>query len=70
MSAIQKMRSFMMEDLGVTKEIDSPGRLVIPKEFRERLALQGAVELIVTPNGLLIRNPAYRLVKTDGVTAP
>lgn len=27
-----------MEDLGIIKEIDSLGRLVVPKEFRERLS--------------------------------
>jgi len=54
-----------MEDLGIIKGIDSLGRMVVPKEFRERLSLQGQVELVVTQNGLLIRNPSYRLVKIN-----
>ncbi len=54
-----------MEDLGIIKGIDSLGRMVVPKEFRERLSLQGQVELVVTQNGLLIRNPSYRLIKIN-----
>lgn len=52
-----------MKKIGITKEIDFAGRLQIPKEIRERLALKGAVELIVTEEGLLIRSNAYRLVQ-------
>ena len=47
----------MTEKIGVLKEIDSLGRLVIPKEMRETLKLERNVELIVTKEGILIRNP-------------
>ena len=53
----------MTEKIGVLKEIDSLGRLVIPKEMRETLKLERNVELIVTKERILIRNPQYILVK-------
>ena len=49
--------------VGITKEVDKLGRIVIPKEFRERLSLTETVELILTDKGVLIRNPEYELVK-------
>ncbi|MBR6726692.1 MAG: hypothetical protein IKM08_00730 [Clostridia bacterium] len=49
--------------LGIVKEIDNLGRIVIPKEFRDRLMLEKQVELVLTKDGMLIRNPEYELVK-------
>lgn len=46
---------------GIKKEIDNLGRLVIPKEMRELFNMNGEVELIVTTEGILLRNPKYRL---------
>lgn len=61
---------FMKKDVGIIKEIDRLGRIVIPKDLRERLALDNEVELVVTSEGILIRNPKYELVeiqnKKDG----
>lgn len=57
----------MKEIVGVIKEIDRLGRIVIPKEFRERLNLQGAVEVLITADGVLIRNSEYVLVKKEYV---
>ena len=54
-----------MKEIGVNKEIDALGRLVIPKEMRERFALEGTVELVVTEEGILGRNPQYVLVKKE-----
>ena len=59
------------ENIGVLKEIDRLGRIVIPKEMRDRLALGTTVEVTLTSDGVLIRNPAYKLVKIlppDGKT--
>ena len=53
----------MENQVGIIKEIDSLGRIVIPKEMRERLMLDKEVELVMTPHGLLIRNSLYQLVK-------
>ena len=49
--------------IGVIKEIDTLGRIVIPKEFRERLMLEKKVEIVLTKEGVLIRNPMYELIK-------
>ena len=54
-----------MENIGIIKEIDSLGRICIPKEIRERLELNKKVELSITPDGLLIKNPEYILVKNE-----
>lgn len=54
-----------MENIGIIREIDNLGRLCIPKEMRTLLGLKKEVELIVTPQGVLIRNPAYVLAKTS-----
>ena len=51
--------------VGITKEVDKLGRIVIPKEFRERLSLTETVELILTDKGVLVRNPEYELVKSE-----
>ena len=52
-----------MKKIGVIKEIDSLGRLQIPKEIRNRLGLGKRVELILTHDGLIVRSEEYRLVK-------
>ena len=51
--------------VGIVKEIDNLGRIVIPKEFRARVGLEDYVEIVATEFGVLIRNPKYKLVKTD-----
>ncbi|MBQ3064302.1 MAG: hypothetical protein IJC99_05845 [Clostridia bacterium] len=53
----------MKELVGITKEIDALGRLVIPKEFREALGLQKQVEIILTKNGVLVRSPKFQLTE-------
>jgi AbrB family looped-hinge helix DNA binding protein len=55
----------MNEKIGVNKEIDSLGRLVIPKEMRDLFGLERQVELVVTEAGVLVRNPQYTLVKKE-----
>ena len=54
-----------MNVVGITKEVDKLGRILIPKEFRERFGLNESVEIIATERGIMIRNPEYRLVKID-----
>ena len=51
------------KSVGVIKEIDKLGRIVIPKEMRERFLLGNLVEVTLTKEGVLIRNPEYMLVK-------
>ena len=52
-----------MELIGITKTMDNLGRLQIPKELRDLFGLHDKVELIVTSQGLLIRNSQYELKK-------
>ena len=52
-----------MEAIGIIKEFDALGRLVIPKDMRDRFSLDGKVELVVTEEGVLLRSPAYVLVR-------
>ena len=49
--------------VGVIKEFDNLSRLVIPKEMRDLYNFGKEVEVVTTPEGVLIRNPEYRLVK-------
>ncbi len=48
---------------GILKELDPLGRLCIPKEMRNMFHLEKDVEVIVTEEGLLIRNPKFILVE-------
>ena len=52
-----------MDKIGITKEIDNLGRLVIPKELRERYGFEKTVELVATEEGILLKSPSYMLVK-------
>ena len=55
----------MKNPVGIIKEIDKLGRIVIPKEMRERLNLTTEVEVLLTDEGVLIRNSEYILIKKD-----
>ena len=52
-----------MDQIGIIKQIDNPGRICIPKEIRDRFALTDKVEILLTPKGILICNPTYELSK-------
>ncbi len=54
-----------MENLGILKSFDDLGRLVIPKEMRDLFGFEKTVEIVVTTEGVLIRNPQYILVKKE-----
>ena len=51
------------EKIGIIKGFDKLGRIVIPKELRERFELSDNVEIVATPDGVLLKNPDYVLVK-------
>ena len=53
------------EKIGIIKEFDKLGRLVIPKDLRERYALDNKVEIVATKQGVLIKSPEYVLVKIE-----
>ena len=52
-----------MEIAGIVKEIDKLGRLCIPKEMRKLFNIESEVELLVTTEGILLKNPEFILVK-------
>lgn len=55
-----------MNKIGIIREIDNLGRVVIPKEWRDFYKLCGNIEIVPTTDGILIRNPKYILIeKTD-----
>ena len=54
-----------MERVGVKKEIDRLGRICIPKEMRKLFNLNDVVELQITKEGILLKNPEYVLVKKE-----
>lgn len=55
-----------MENLiGIIKEVDNLGRIVIPKELRERFGLNERVEIVATEFGILLRNSEYKLVRAN-----
>ena len=58
-----------MDKIGIIKEIDSLGRLQIPKEIRNRLGFTDTVELVVTKEGLLIKSTEYEFVKMGDRTS-
>lgn len=53
------------KQVGVIKEFDKLGRLVIPKDLRDRYALDNKVEIVATESGVLIRSPEYILIKKE-----
>ena len=55
----------MKNAIGITKEFDKLGRIVIPKDLRERFGLFREVEIVATEDGVLIKNPEYELVKIE-----
>ena len=54
-----------MKTVGVVKEIDKLGRICIPKEMRKLFGLEREVEVKLTPQGILITNPEYVLIRKD-----
>ena len=53
----------MKKSVGIIKEIDKLGRIVIPKEFRDRYGLTTDVEVIADEFGIVLRSPEYMLIK-------
>ena len=55
----------MKNTVGIIKEVDKLGRIVIPNEIRERFGLTESVEIVVTEFGIVIRSPKYKLIKEE-----
>ncbi len=54
-----------MDKIGILKKLDKLGRLVIPKEMRDRYQISEEVEIIATTEGILLRNSEYHLAKRE-----
>lgn len=52
-----------MEKIGIIKEFDKLGRIVIPKEIRNRYGLNKYVEIVITKEGILLKSPEYELAR-------
>ena len=59
-----------MDLIGVIKEIDRLGRIVIPKDLRDRYLFENKVEVVATKEGILIKNPEYRLERIKSADEP
>ena len=55
----------MKRVVGIIKEVDKLGRIVIPKDIRDRFGLMDRVEIIITEAGIVLRNPEYELIKIN-----
>ena len=55
----------MKNRVGIIREFDNLGRLVIPKEMRVLFNFEKEVEIVVTEEGVLLRNPKYKLVEVE-----
>jgi len=55
----------MDKKIGIIREFDNLGRLVVPKEMRVLFNFEKEVEIVVTESGVLLRNPKYKLVKIE-----
>ena len=54
-----------MSEIGIVKEFDKLGRIVIPKELRTRYGFVENVEIIATKEGILLKSPEYYLIKKE-----
>ena len=52
-----------MDKIGIVKEFDKLGRIVIPKELRERYGLTEGVEIVAMKEGILLKSQDYILVE-------
>ena len=55
----------MEKEVGIIREIDRNGRLVIPMELRRLYNLVGKVEIVACEEGVLVRNPKYQVVERE-----
>ena len=60
-------RENKMNEVGIIKEFDKLGRIVIPKELRERYSFEEGVEIIATKDGVLLKSPKYFLTKKEDI---
>ena len=54
-----------MSKVGILKGFDKLGRIVIPKELRDRYGLNGVIGIVATEEGVLIKSQEYILTKRE-----
>ncbi len=54
-----------MSSIGIIKEFDKLGRIVIPKDLRERYGLKNTVEIVATKERILLKSQEYRLERKN-----
>lgn len=54
-----------MEQVGIKVEVDSLGRICIPKKIRDLYGLDKEVELLLNDEGVCLRSPRFALVKRE-----
>lgn len=56
-----------MSNFGVLRKVDSLGRFTLPKEFRRLFCMEkdSKVEVVATEDGILIRNPNIKIIRSD-----
>ena len=52
-----------VENIGIVKEFDKLGRIVIPKDLRDRYGINDKVEIIATKDGIILKSVEYVLAK-------
>lgn len=57
-----------MDEIGIIKQFDKLGRVVIPKDLRDRYLHGNNVKIIATRSGILLKDPDYVLVKNDSAS--
>jgi bifunctional DNA-binding transcriptional regulator/antitoxin component of YhaV-PrlF toxin-antitoxin module len=50
-----------LDKIGILKEFDKLGRIVIPKDLRDRYGFDGIVEIVATEEGVLLKSPEFFL---------
>jgi len=60
----QKMKKLTV-GFGMLRDLDPLGRVCMPKEMRKMFHLENEVEVIVTEEGVLVRNPKYVLIERE-----
>ncbi len=56
-----------MKPIGISRKMDSLGRIVIPKEIRDFFCIEPRerLEILVTEQGILLRKPEYEVRKKE-----
>ena len=53
-----------MRGIGINKQLDKLGRIVIPKDIRELYCIEAGdiLEILSTDEGILIRKSGYKII--------